>query len=466
VTRTAKFSWGLILWALACASGCDVDSEGDAGTLDAPMSDTAGLDAPRDTIGLDVPGLDAPTSTPDGGMPSAGCAPLPAPSGTVVSVDVSMAGALPAMVRDAAPNTTFVLADGTYRMTGDEAARRIQIRAAGVTLRSASGNAAAVIIDGEYGTNEMITVHSNDVTIAEITVMHAVDHCVHVTPPDGTTSITGFLAYGVRIQDCGEQFIKINPNGARTAFTDDGEIACSHFELTDAGRPHIERAVGGCYTGGIDAHGSRGWLVRDNTFVDIYCETEGLAEHAIHFWTGSRDTVIERNLILNCARGIGLGLVESGATRDYPDDPYPGLFVGHYEGIVRNNVIVADVPFYDTGIELDQARGALVVHNTIIETAAATNSFSSIDTRFDNSLTTVRNNLTRRITVRSGISFANHNLENVPLGYFVDGATGDAHLTSSATDAIDQGAVIPECPTDADGMTRVGPPDLGAYERP
>ena len=302
MTRSARFSVGTITIALACLVGCDGGGGEDAGPLDVPMSDTPGVDAPRDTSGLDVPGLDAPVSAPDGGMPSASCARLPAPSGTIVSVDPSMADALPAMVRDAAPNTTFVLADGTYRMAGDEASRRLQIRAAGVTLRSASGNAAAVIIDGEYNTNEMITVHADDVTIAEITVMHAVDHCVHVTPPTGTTSITGFLAYGVHIQDCGEQFIKINPNGDRSAFTDEGEIACSHFELTDAGRPHIERAVGGCYTGGIDAHGSRGWLVRDNTFVDIYCETEGLAEHAIHFWTGSRDTVIERNLILNCAR--------------------------------------------------------------------------------------------------------------------------------------------------------------------
>lgn len=463
MTRGAWLSFCSFLCIALGAPACESPQPADVGAVDAPTSDVPGLDAPRDTSGADVPGLDAPGV--DGGTGTSRCARLPAPSGTIVAVDPSMAAALPAMVRDAAANTTFVLADGTYRMSGDEASRRLQIRAPGVTLRSASGDAAAVIIDGEYGTNEIITVHANDVTLAEITVTHAVDHCVHVTPPTGSVSITGFSAYGVRIQDCGEQFIKINPNGDRAAFADDGAIACSHFELTDAGRPHVERAVGGCYTGGIDAHGARGWVVRDSTFVDIYCETEGLAEHAIHFWTGSRDTVIERNQILNCARGIGLGLVESGATRSYPDDPHPGLFVGHYDGIVRNNVILADVPFYDTGIELDQARGALVVHNTIIETAAATGSFSSIDTRFDNSITTVRNNLVRRITVRSGSSTADHNVENVPLSYFVDGAAGDAHLTASATDAIDRGVAIPECPTDAEGMSRVGPPDLGAYER-
>ncbi len=79
--------------------------------------------------------------TPD----TAACAPLAAATGTIVNVDPSMAAALPSMVRDAAEGTTFVLADGTYRMTGDESARRIRIRAPGITIRSASGDATRVI---------------------------------------------------------------------------------------------------------------------------------------------------------------------------------------------------------------------------------------------------------------------------------------------------------------------------------
>lgn len=428
--------------------------------LDAPAPDVPGLDAPGlDAPGLDAPGLDAAIP------PSSDCTPLPSPTGTIVNVDPSMASALPAMVRDAAAGTTFVLADGTYRMAGDEAARRIQIRAANITLRSASGDAGRVIIDGEYVTNEIIGVYASGATIAEVTVTHAVDHAIHVTPPDGGPDITGFRLYRARLIDNGEQFLKVNPGGARDAWTDDGIVECSHFEMTDAGRPNVERAVGGCYTGGIDAHSSRGWVVRQNTFVGIYCAGEGLAEHAIHFWVGSRDTLVERNVILDCARGVGFGLVDTGNTRAYPDDPYPGLFVGHYDGIIRNNVIVANIAYYDTGIELDQARGALVLHNSVVETAAATGSFSSIDTRFDNSVTTVRNNLVRRITVRGGTSTADHNLETVPLSYFVDPAGGDAHLTASAAMAIDQGAVEADAGLDIDGEPHGASPDLGADER-
>jgi hypothetical protein len=134
--------------------------------------------------------------------------------------------------------------------------------------------------------------------------------------------------------------------------------------------------------------------------------------------------------------------------------------------VIRNNVIVADVPWYDTGIELAQARGAVVVHNTILELPGATGSFSSIDTRFDNAITTVRNNLTRRITVRSGTSIADHNLESIDPSLFVDAAGGDLHLAASASAAIDQGVPVAEATSDLDGEPRDdGAPDLGADER-
>ncbi|MBN8609856.1 MAG: hypothetical protein J0L92_04700 [Deltaproteobacteria bacterium] len=465
--------WWASIGSIVAITGCPSDPPADdAGRLDAPgLVDAASPD--DDAITFDAPGLDAPgldafrvmddAYTPD----TSACTPLEVPSGPIVNVDPSMAAALPAMVRDAPEGTTFVLADGTYRMSGDESSRRIRIRAPGITIRSASGDASRVVIDGERTTLESITVEAPGATIAEITITRAVDHGIHVVPPDGGDDVTGFTLYRARLLDCGEQFLKVNPSGVRDAFTDDGTVTCSHFEMTDDGRPHVERATGGCYTGGIDVHSSRGWYVARNRFEGIYCAGEGLAEHAIHFWVGSRDTLVEQNVIVDCARGIGFGLVESGATRMYEDDPYPGLFVGHYDGVIRNNVIVATLAFYDTGIELAQARGTRVLHNTILETPGATGSFSSIDTRFESSSTVVRNNLVRRITVRSGTSTQDHNLENVPLSYFVDGAGGDAHLTESASGAIDRGVTDDDAGLDLDGQThdRGAAPDLGADER-
>lgn len=444
--------------AIVLAIGCGGGEDGtDAGTGDADGSVVGDSGAMPTDGGGPIDG---------GAPPATSCAPLPAASGATIMVTPAQASELPQIVRDAAEGTTILLADGTYRMTGDEASRRVQVRTRGITIRSASGDPEAVILDGEYATAEMITIHASDVTLAELTITHAVDHCVHVTPPDGGPDVVGTRLYRVRVRDCGEQFVKVNPPGARDAWADDGVVECSSFEMTDAGRPHVERAVGGCYTGGIDAHAARGWVVRQNEFVGIYCAGEGLAEHAIHFWSGSRDTLVERNVIRDCARGIGFGLVESGASRDYPDDPYPGLYVGHFGGIIRNNVIVATIPYYDTGVELDQARDVLVLHNTVIETDAATARFSSIDARFASTVAIIRNNLVRRLTVRDGATTtSDHNLEDVPLSYFADAAGGDAHLVEGATGALDQGVAHPESGLDIDGEPHADPPDLGADER-
>jgi hypothetical protein len=219
--------------------------------------------------------------------------------------------------------------------------------------------------------------------------------------------------------------------------------------MTEAGRANVERAFG-CYTGGIDAHGARGWRVRRNRFEGIYCEDGEVAEHAVHFWRRSRGTLVERNLIEDCSRGIGFGLT------DEPDD-------GHAGGVVRRNVIRADVPQYDTGIELANASGVRVLHNTIAETARATNAFSSIDARFARTSGLIANNLARRITFRDGGRARTlANVAPFPLGWLdADGV----HLRPGAG-AVDRGRRVKGAGRDVDGTRRPrGRPDVGADER-
>ncbi len=396
----------------------------------------------------------------------AGCDPLAVPAGATTLTPAD-ADRLPALVRAAAPGSTFLLADGVYKMTGaDEASRRIQIAAPGVTLRGASGGAASVTIDGEYRTNELVTIHASDVTLAHLTLTHAVDHLVHVTPM--ASDVTGVRLFDLNLFDGGEQFVKVNPDGARTAFVDRGTLECSRFQLTDAGRPHVERDPGGCYTGGIDAHAARGWVVRKNVFSDLYCAGEGLAEHAVHFWSGSKGTLVERNVILGCARGIGFGLGESGAGRVYADDPAPGAgYVGHYDGLIRNNVVYADHAWFDTGIGLEQAREVRVLHNTVTAGPAASGFYSGIDARFSGSVVFLANDLARRITIRDGAAVERHgDLETDALDLFVDPAAGDLHLRASAAAAIDRGSAQADAGLDLDGEAHDrGAPDLGADER-
>lgn len=389
------------------------------------------------------------------------CDPLPAPTGTVLNVKPSDAANLHGMVQGAAAGTTIVLADGTYVIQST-----LQLAKAGLTLRGASDDPTKVVIDGNYKVNELVAISASDVTVAQLTLTRAVHHPIHAYPPGVGTDVKNTRIYRTRITDSGQQFVKVNPNGTQPGYIDDGRIECSEFVMTAAGRPNVEKCCGGCYTGGIDVHAGWKWVVRNNRFEGIYCDTGGLAEHAVHFWKGSRDTLVENNVIINCARGIGFGLSGGVGDRVYPDNPNGGVKLAHYDGIIRNNVIFADIPYYDTGIELHIAKQPKVFHNTVISTSAATGFFSSIDYRFPETFAVIQNNLTRKITKRDGAQgTVDHNLENTPLNLFVN-VGQDFHLTAAATQAIDQGVAVPEAGVDLDGEPHTkGAPDLGADER-
>jgi Right handed beta helix region len=269
---------------------------------------------------------------------------------------------------------------GRYRL-----GRPLVLDRPGVTLRAASGR---VVIDGGYDAGELIQVAASRVTLTDLTLTRAQDHLVHAVPPPGQKPLSRLRLHRLRLVDSGEQFVKVNSNAARTATIDRGSVTCSRFAMTAAGRGRIERAFG-CYTGGIDAHLARGWRVRRNSFRGIYCEDGEVAEHAIHFWSGSSGTVVERNTIRDCSRGIGFGL---GA----------GASTGHRGGRIARNVIRANVPQYDTGIGLEHAAGARVVRNRVVETARAPRAFASIDLRFPGTSALVSGNRVKRIVVRDG----------------------------------------------------------------
>jgi hypothetical protein len=378
----------------------------------------------------------------------AACRPLAAPSGRIIDVGPAQAERLPSVLRGAPAGATVRLRAGRYRVREPAG---LELARPGVTIRSRSGKAHSVVIDGGYGPSALVRVAASGVTIAEVTLTRARDHLVHAVPPEGRRSIEQLRIHRVRLVDSGEQFVKANPNASRTGWVHRSRIECSDFNMTTAGRRNIERAFG-CYTGGIDAHGARDWHVRRNRFQGIYCEDGEVAEHAVHFWRRSRGTLVENNLILNCSRGIGFGLTAGGED-------------GHTGGVIRRNAVVADVRQYDTGIELANAAAVRVLHNTVAETATATRAFSSLDVRFPRSSGLIANNLVQRITFRDGGSARLlRNIGGFPLSWLRAAARGDVHLRAGAG-AVNSAARVSGDGRDLDGAARPrGRPDVGADE--
>jgi len=250
-------------------------------------------------------------------------------------VNVSPSDNLEQVLEGLQSGDTAVLGAGTYRLTSDS---YIRLQTDNVAIRGATGDAEDVVIDGNWEAGFGLSINASDVTVSDLTIQRIFYHPVHVTPSAGRT-IEGVRLYRVRIIDGAEQAIKINTASGGTLFADKGEIACSHIELTDAGRAEVRN---NCYTGGIDAHQARGWHIRDNYIEGFWCDA-GLSEHGIHMWRGCRDTMVERNVVVNRARGIGFGLTGDAVGRRYADQPSGGAIAQQYnDGAPNNSVFAAD----------------------------------------------------------------------------------------------------------------------------
>jgi hypothetical protein len=312
----------------------------------------------------------------------------------------------------------------------------------GITLRGQTGERRDVVLDfgGMQGGHFGILVDADDVTIADLTIRNARDHGVSIQGKDRPR------LYNLHILDTGDQLVKVNPAAGGTGGSQEGLLACSRLEYTTAAPDE--------YTNGISAHRTQGWVVRDNEWHRI--RTPGNTPvPAILFWSGSRDTIVERNLLVDCYQGISFGNASHGSGE-------------HYGGIVRNNVIHARLP-HDVVVEMVHASGWLVAHNTALLLNPVTGLNWGMEARFPDSRGTFAHNLTN-MRIWAGRDGAQGllagNLTHATAGWFVNAAAGDLHLRATAGEAIDAAAPLAQVSDDMDGDLRpIGPaPDIGADE--
>jgi hypothetical protein len=335
---------------------------------------------------------------------------------------------------------TILLKDGTYQVVS----YGITVRTNNITFKSQSGNREKVIISGagmngsiEYG----FWIASNNVTVRDLTIQNVHYHCIQTD-----VNNDGLHVINCVLRDANEQLLKIPFSATSPSFSENGVVDSCLFEFT-AGVANQN------YTGGIDCHYGKNWIIKNNTFKNIRSPANQVAEHAVHFWNSSESTIVEKNVIINCDRGIGFGLGDRG----------------HKGGIIRNNIIYHGVfsgtDNADVGISLESSPGTQVYNNTIFFENAYPN---AIEYRFGATTgVTIQNNLTNKaIQLRDGANgTVSSNVINAQKSWFTNTFNGDLHLNTKAVSAINQGIKIDGLITDIDGDLRLdGLVDIGADE--
>lgn len=313
---------------------------------------------------------------------------------------------LRSVVSNAQAGDTILLEDGEY--TFDEASggsfTGIYMTKENIVLRSLSGDPTKVILNSRYlehgNQSATITVDAPGIIIADLTVTQSIHHLIHVWAKGDNLTV-----HNVHLLNGGQQFLKSSPSSGRV---EKALISCNKFVMDTKGRKNAwgygaQDGSTRCYTGGIDTHHANDWLIQDNEFEGIYCEstgthpehrktgnggeqfTGGLAEHAIHMWDTDSGTthIIERNKITNCARGIGVGL---------------GNNYKAGSAIIRNNIITsmhAGSSEHDVGIIVEAIENVEISDNTILLTHE--NAYpNAIEYRWPTTNVTITNNLTNK----------------------------------------------------------------------
>jgi hypothetical protein len=349
---------------------------------------------------------------------------------TVEVSSVSQLQSALASANSGSGNVIISVADGTYTLTDT-----LYVNKANITIKGKSGNRNSVIIQGDAMSSgarvgNVIRVAANNFKLDGVTLQRAGWHAIQVA---GETNADGMVVTNCVLRDTYEQLIKVTKNGSTVS--DNGRVENCLFEYSAGRAPYY-------YTGGIDAHGAKGWVVRGNTFRGIASPAEAVSEFAVHFWDDSANNTTERNTIIDCDRGIGYGL------QGFPVNA---------GGIIRNNMIYHSnngAPFADVGIALENSTNTQVYNNTVY---FANNMSWAMEYRFAATTGAVfTNNLTNKpIQARDGGGGTQaSNVTNASASWFKAPASGDLHLASGVGSVVNAGRTVSGLTDDFDGNAR------------
>ncbi len=347
--------------------------------------------------------------------------------------------------------STILLADGRYKLS-----RPVVLDyKTNVVLRSASGDPAKVTLSGqgwETGNDHddiLHIAHCDGVTIAGLGFADCRSYGIKVQAENAPRNVQ---IYNCHFRDIGVRAIKGSAGQDPNTRAVKGSVRGCYFENTKV--PPAGWLFGGDYIAAIDMMALEDWTFSDNVFRNIKGRNRG-GRAAIFIWVRSRRVVVERNVIVDCDRGVAFGNPGVSTANRAGERP---TYVS--QGIIWNNFIAGGA---DCGIELWHAAQIEVLNNTIWRPERNWNRGVRIGT--GTTETEVANNLVHGGIVFDGGQAQPHdNLAGHLDGYFEDPASGNLALTSAAGGALGRGVPLADVTDDICRRPRSEHPDLGAWE--
>lgn len=218
-------------------------------------------------------------------------------------------------------------------------------------IRSLEDNAETTKIKGNgmFGNvGNLFRVNGSHFHLRALTLADTNTHLIQVA---GEAGASYPIIEDAVFVDSKEQFIKVsfNPN-TPNKYSIGGIIRNCYFHFSRGIAPHY-------YTGGVDGHAVRHWLIENNLFADIASPAQNISEHAIHLWNNSAFNVVRGNIIIDSDRGIGFGMARP---------QHPNVIYSNLAGEIYNNFIyqsVNDHPFSDVAIALESSPKTKVTNN-------------------------------------------------------------------------------------------------------
>ena len=344
----------------------------------------------------------------------------------------------------------IILYPNTYQLS-----QYLNLNKSNVTFRGSTGNPDDVIIRGQgmnvqSGPLNGLMIENDNITVRDLTIKDILYNGIQIR---GEWDVDNAVISNVKTVNIGQRHIKCSWSSSTTSVPDNILIENVQMLQTEPRQvvPSDPPYAPGDYIGGIDAGNTNGFTVRD-CYAEGIQGVSGGGRAAIFFWQANTNTTVERNIIVDCDRGIAMGNPAG------PSHARTGDWC-MINGLARNNLI--KLHGTDAGFELCYTKDTEIYNNTLyaddpsyfravhLNGASTTN----LDSRY---------NLIRGAVYENGASWSDTGSiigAAVAPEWFVDPATGMLFLTELASGALDGAQTLAEIYEDVHG----GPRPVGAF---